>query len=240
VTYSERINNGYSSSAALSADGRYVAFSSDAPDLVAGDTNNMGDVFRHDRQTGETILISRRLDGLSATDGAHIPAISADGTKVAFTSRSSDFVAGDAADADVFLADLTTGVISLVSVNSNGEKGNSQSEKFAMSAYGRYVAFESWASNLTPDDTNDHGDVFVRDVVAGQTWLASLSADGQQGNGASSTPGISPDGHTVGFVSGATNLVPNDTNDEDDIFVRSAAGGEIEVYLPMMQGGDTQ
>lgn len=232
--------NGYSSSAALSADGRYVAFSSDAPDLVAGDTNNMGDVFRHDRQTGETILISRRLDGLSASDGAHIPAISADGTKVAFTSRSSDFVAGDTADADVFLADLTTGVISLVSVNSNGEKGNSQSEKFAMSADGRYVAFESWASNLTPDDANDHGDVFVRDVVAGETWLASLGADGQQGNGASSTPGISPDGHTVGFVSGATNLVPNDTNDEDDIFVRTAAGGDIVVYLPMVQGSVTQ
>ena len=230
--------NGYSSSAALSADGRYVAFSSDAPDLVAGDTNNTRDIFRHDRQTGETILISRRLAGVSFAQDAHIPAISADGRWVAFMSRSNDFVPGDeGGDADVFIVDASSGAVSLVSVNTAGEKGNSDSNKPSLSADGRFVAFESGATNLTPDATNSLGDVYVRDVVAGQTWRVSLGTDGQQGNGGSSTPGISPDGRVVGFVSRASNLVPNDTNDEEDIFVRYST--EVtQLFLPVVRGSD--
>lgn len=231
--------SGYSASPALSADGRYVAFSSDAPDLVAGDINFATDIFRHDRQTGETILISRRLAGVGGMQGAFIPAISADGSKIAFTSRDNDFVPGDESDADIFLVDVAVGVPVLVSVNTAGEKGNSDSNKLALSADGRYVAFDSSAGNLTPDDTNGRQDVFVRDVVAGQTWRASLGTDGQQGNASSSTPGISPDGRVVGFVSAASNLVANDTNEEEDMFATTSME-VLQLFLPMVRADERQ
>lgn len=232
--------SGYSASPALSADGRYVAFSSGAPDLVAGDNNFVGDIFRHDRQTGVTILISRRLAGVGGAQDAFIPAISADGAKVAFMSRSNDFVPGDeSGDADVFIVDTSSGVVSLVSINTAGDKGNSDSNELALSADGRYVAFDSSASNLTPDDTNGRQDVFVRDVVAGQTWRASMGTDGQQGNASSSTPGISPDGRVVGFVSAASNLVANDTNEAEDMFATTSME-VLQLFLPVVQAGERQ
>ncbi len=232
--------DGYSASPALSADGRYVAFSSGASDLVAGDTNNVEDIFRHDRQTGETILISRRLESAGGAQGAFIPAISTDGAKVAFMSRSNDFVPGDDSDADIFLVDVAVGAPGLVSVNTDGVKGNGDSTALALSADGRYVAFDSVADNLAPDDTNEVYDVFVRDVATGQTWRNSLGMGGEQGNGGSSTPGISPDGRVVGFVSFASNLVPDDTNDEDDLFVRYPVSVAAQWFLPVVLGGDNR
>ena len=233
-------SDGYSASPALSADGRYVAFSSTAGDLTAGDTNFAPDIYRHDRQTGETILISRRLPGVGGMQGAFIPAISADGSKVAFMSYDNDLVPGDDSDADIFLVDVADGAPVLVSVNTAGEKGNGDSPRLALSADGRYVAFDSGAGNLTPDDTNQTYDVFVRDVVVGQTWRASVAGDGQQGNAGSSTPGISPDGRVVGFVSGASNLVADDTNDEEDIFAGYSLSVAAQWFLPVVWAGESQ
>lgn len=232
--------NGWSESPALSADGRYVVFASDASNLVTGDNNNRRDIFLHDRQTGATTLLSVRLAGASWSEDAHIPDISADGRWVAFTSPANDLVPGDSDDGDdIFLVDTSTGALSLVSVNSNGEKGNGDSDRLALSADGRLIAFYSQASNLVPDDTNDRGDIFVHDRESGRTWRASLGNSGEQGNGGSFTVGISADGHAVGFASFASNFVPGDTNEVSDIFVRYSLGGEISAYLPVVQGGVT-
>ncbi|HEY1409375.1 MAG TPA: hypothetical protein VF434_10550, partial [Promineifilum sp.] len=225
--------NNYSSAPALSADGRYVAFASGASNLFANDTNGVYDVFIHDRQTGETTLISTRLEGVGISQDAHLPAVSADGRRVAFMSRSSDLVTGDTGDADIFVYDRMTGTLDLVSVGSNGEKGNGDSDRLAISADGLRIAFDSRAANLVPGDTNDAGDVFVHNLVTGETSRVSVGDNGDQGNGSSFAVGISPDGLVVGFASDASNLVLNDTNNEDDVFLRIEFLEAARMYLPM-------
>src|SRR5688572_19439579 len=99
------------------------------------------------------------------------------------------------------------GITSRVSVSSNGEQGNHESSAPAISADGRFVAFNAYASNLVPGDTNDLGDVFVHDRRTGQTTRVSVSSSGGQGNSVSNGPCISADGRYVAFTSGASNLV---------------------------------
>jgi Tol biopolymer transport system component len=104
-------------------------------------------------------------------------------------------------------------------VASDGTQGNGYSWFPSISADGRYVAFESYASNLVPGDTNDSWDVFVHDRLTGQTTRVSVASDGTQGNGSSWWPSISAEGRYVAFMSDALNLVPGDTNGWADIFV---------------------
>jgi Tol biopolymer transport system component len=207
---------------AVSADGRYMAFHSMATNLVAGDTNGFGDVFVHDRDTGETARLSMAFDGAQGNGLSAYPFVSGDGRYVAFISWASNLVPGDTnGTSDIFVHDRDTGETTRVSVASDGTQGNGQSGQWhhAISADGRYVAFRSFASNLVPGDTNNNHDIFVHDRETGETTRVSVASDGTEGNGFSSDADISADGRYVAFESTANNLVPGDTNNSFDVFV---------------------
>lgn len=211
----------------ISADGRYVAFYSVASNLVSGDTNLVYDAFVHDREMGETTRVSIASDGTQANMATFVPTISADGRYVAFGSYASNLVNGDTNGyEDIFVHDRETGQTTRVSVASEGEQGNGDSHKPSISEDGRYVAFESIASNLVDGDTHGHPAIFVHDRETGQTTLVSAASDGTPGNGYSYSPAISADGHFVAFWSAASNLVNGDTNGSDDIFVHDRGSNE--------------
>jgi Tol biopolymer transport system component len=193
----------------ISADGRYVAFDSDASNLVPGDTNGKRDVFVHDREAGTTTRVSV-VSGSMESDGSSAnPSISADGRYVAFNSNATDLVPGYTnPGTQIYLHDRQTGQTTIVSVSSEGDEGNSPSDIPSISADGRFVAFQSRATNLVPGDTNGHGDVFVRDILTGQTTRVSVASDGTQGNLISGNPSISADGRYVAFESNTTTLIP--------------------------------
>jgi len=211
----------------ISANGRYIAFGSYATNLVPGDTNGWIDIFLHDRQTGLTTRVSVNSSGGQANNGSTTASISADGRFVAFHSYATNLVPGDTnLRTDIFLRDVQTGMTTRVSVNSSGaQANNADSSQPSISADGRYVAFESYASNLVPGDTNGFPDVFVRDTQAGVTARVSIASSGVQGNVGSSSSFISGDGRYVGFISGATNLVPGDTNMTGDAFIYDRQAG---------------
>ncbi len=213
---------------AISADGRYVAFSSSASNLVPGDTNNAPDIFVHDRQTGQTTRVNVATDGGEANGFSFDLAISADGRYVAFASSANNLVPGDTNEwTDIFAYDRLTGQTTRVSVTTGGGEPNGSSSAPAISGDGRYVAFTSWASNLVPGDTNGQHDIFVCDVWTGQTTRVSVAPGGGEANGpGSDEPAISADGQHVAFTSAASNLVPNDTNGVSDVFVHDRSTGQ--------------
>ena len=153
-------------SPAISADGRFVAFVSFATNLVPGDTNDATDVFVRDRQTGTTRRVSLGPGGVQGNGGSAGPAISANGRFVAFFSAATNLVPGDTnGTADVFVRDRQTGTTRRVSLGPGGVQGDGDSVGAAISADGRFVAFESDATNLVPGDTNGAPDVFVRSLA---------------------------------------------------------------------------
>ena len=216
--------DGRSGFPSLSADGRLVAFSSSASNLVAGDTNDDGDIFVHDRLTGLTELVSVASDGTQGLGSSRLPSINADGRFVAFFSFASNLVPGDTNELqDIFVHDRQTGDIERVSVLSASAQGNDRSYDPAISAAGRFVAFWSQASNLVAEDRTDTFDVFIRDREAGVTRLVSARSIGVQGNADSWSRSISADGRFVVFWSRATNLVAGDTNFALDVFLQDRA-----------------
>jgi Tol biopolymer transport system component len=213
------LGNSFSYTPSLSADGRFVAFTSGASNLVPGDTNRENDVFVRDTLTNTTTGVSVDSAGNPGSYQSLDPSISADGRFVAFYSGASNIVPGDTNDSsDIFVRDRLTNTTTRVSVDSAGNQGNSYSYRPSISADGRFVVFESDASNLVPGDTNNSDDIFVRDTLTNTTVSLDLAAN--QRNSFSYTPSISADGRFVAFTSKASNLVPGDTNDTDDIFVR--------------------
>ena len=223
---------------AISADGRFVAFDSDASDLVNPDTNGAADVFVRDRATGTTTRVSVGAGGAQANGPSSLWSLSADGRFVAFASTATNLVPGDTNGfTDVFLHDRQTGTTSRVSVGAGGAQANSASFAASLSADGRLIAFASFASNLVSGDTNATWDVFVRDRLTGTTARMSTSTGGAQGNDMSLIPSISPDGRYVAFESWATNLVAGDTNGEGDIFVRDRATGQTTRVSVATGGG---
>ncbi len=223
--------NDTSTEASISADARFVAFWSDASNLVGGDTNGVEDVFVRDRQTGTTELVSVATGGTQGNARSRYPSISSDGRFVAFWSDASNLVAGDTnGSADVFVRDRQTLTTVRVSVATGGAQGNANSLNAfsSISADGRFVAFESDATNLVAGDTNGSADVFVRDRLSGTTERVSLAAGGAQGNADSLGPSISASGRFVAFWSLATNLVAGDTNAWNDVFVRDRQSATTE------------
>ena len=214
--------NGSSSEPSISVDGRFVAFSSRASNIVSGDTNGGLDVFLHDRATGATSRVSLGSAGAQAGAGSWGPVVSADGRHVAFVSRATNLVDGDTNNfVDVFVRDRAAGTTTRVSVSSGGGQANSASVHPSMSADGRYVAFASDASNLVAGDLNGVYDAFVHDRQSGTTRRASVSTTGAEANGpVEADISLSADGQRLAFSAGATNLVPGDTNGEYDVFVR--------------------
>ncbi len=210
--------------ASITADGRFVAFESDAEDLVAGDDNDQLDVFVHDVVSGRTGRASRPFDGLATGGGGRNPRISAGGRFVAFESTASDLVPGDTnAASDVFVRDLVTRVTERVSVDSLGRQsdagGRLGSRLDTITPDGRIIVFTSRATNLVSDDTNTRDDVFVHDRASGETARMSLSALGEEASLDSVHGGVSANGRYVSFVTGSA-LVPGDTNHVLDVFVR--------------------
>ena len=214
--------NDWSFSPAISADGRFVAFSSQADNLVPGDSNGQFDTFVHDRVTGTTERVSVASDGMQGNADSGSSTISADGRFVAFLSTAGNLVLGDTNGRDdIFVHDRDTGITERVSVASDGTQENANSRfSPAISADGRFVAFDSFATNLVPGDTNGREDIFVHDRVTGTTERVNVHSDGTQANqNGSQEPDISADGRFVAFYSAAKNLVDGDTNDAPDIFV---------------------
>lgn len=198
--------NNASSAPSISADGRFVAFQSNASNLAAGDSNGaISDIFVRDLIAGTTTLLTPGGNG----SGSSAPSISANGRYVAFQSDSSNLVAGDAGTlSDIFVRDLVTGTTTLVTLGGNGA-----SVTPSISADGRYVTFTSSASNLVAGDTNGRDDIFVHDLITGATALLTPGS-----NADSLNPSISADGRYVTFTSVASNLVAGDTNAASDVF----------------------
>ena len=227
--------DGSSERPTLSADGRYVAFSSSATNLVPGDTNGQSDVFVHDRQTRLTERVSVDSAGIQGNAASfvgpndHGAPLSADGRFVAFTSAATNLVPGDTnGQSDVFVHDRRTGTTERVSVDSAGTEANGWSERPSISTDGRFVAFCSYATNLVPRDTNGRWDEFVHDRQTHTTERVSVDSAGTEGNGDSRGASLSADGRFVAFASDANNLVPWDTNSVTDVFVRDRNSASSE------------
>jgi len=207
----------------LSETGRYVAFSSDASNLVDGDTNGVEDVFVRDLQTGVTTRVSVASDGTESDGYSAVAGLSATGQYVLFRSAASNLVPDDTNGTwDLFLHDMATGTTSRVDVANDGTQADGPIDFCygAVSSDGRYATFASDASDLVAGDTNGVTDVFVRDLRRQQTSRVSVGPRGSQADGRSLCPLLSADGRYLAFGSEATNLVSGDTNDVGDVFLR--------------------
>jgi Tol biopolymer transport system component len=216
----------------ISADGNCVAFTSTANNLVPGVTNGLAHVFVRDRTSGSIECPCVTLSGVIGGRACWSPSISADGRFVAFASADGDFVPGDSnATTDIFVAvrDGFTYRSERASVSTAGEQANGVSYNPAISADGRFVTFESEATNLVPGDTNQSPDVFVRDRRSQTTERVDLEPSGAQGHygGYGFYPCISADGRFVAFDSYANDLVSEDTNHATDVFVRDRSHGSF-------------
>jgi Tol biopolymer transport system component len=218
--------NGNAGNPSISADGRFVAFTSDASNFVPGDTNNYADIFVRDTLTNTTTRVSLDSAGNQGNSDSYSASISADGRFVAFTSEASSLVPGDTdKNGDIFVRDRLTNTTTPVSVDSAGNQTFSESNLPSISADGRFVAFESFASNLVPGDINYDTetavrDIFLRDTLTNTTTRVSVDSAGNQAYRSSDSASISADGRFVAFNSFASNIVPGDTNNTSDIFLR--------------------
>ena len=226
----------------VSSNGQYVAFVSDAANLVANDNNGARDVFWRDRASGVTRLVSRTPAGASGNGPSDSPVISADGRYVAFHSRASNLVNNDTnASYDVFLWDAHDNSVTLVSRTPTGASGAGDSFSPQISANGRVVSFASTAADLVVGDTNGLPDAFARDLDLGITYLASVNRDGFSGNGLTGVPVLSANGRYVAFLSRASDLLPLtsiavDTNGLDDVYVRDLLLGETKLVSVNVAG----
>jgi Tol biopolymer transport system component len=234
-----QVDGDISAEASMTPDARFVVFSSSSPNVAPGAAGGTGSfVDLRDRTHATTELVSRAVDGGppngNSANGFGPPVISADGRYVAFASLASNLVAGDTnGTVDVFVRDRAAGVTRRVSVASDTAQANGASTNPSISADGRYVAFQSQASNLVADDhTPFVTDVFVHDLQTGATVRASVGLGGVDANGASSVKfdAVSDDGRYVAFTSQATNLVASDANGTTtDVFVRDLVAGTTEL-----------
>ncbi|RPI25866.1 MAG: hypothetical protein EHM61_13250 [Acidobacteria bacterium] len=209
------------SSGSISADGRFVAFSSSSSNLVQGDTNGHADVFVEDTSTGQIKRVSLGPNGAQANDDCFDVVISADGKFVAFESRATNLVSGVSDSyVRIYSCAVNTGPVKLVSVTSNGAAPDDSCFAPVISADGRFVAFESRSNKLVANyDYNSKFDVFLRDQVGGKTTLLSAISGGPAAADGAKAPSISADGRFIAFQSTSPDLVTNDTNSKEDVFV---------------------
>ena len=220
VTSAGGSGNNISHYPAISGDGKYAVFESIANNLTPDDTNASSDIFVREILTGMTTLVSKTPGGSSGNGDSRRPAINSDGRYIAFGSYASDLVSGDANSAeDVFVWNRTSGSSQLVSRASDGTQGNDSSGFPHISGDGRYVVYRSDASNLVPSDTNNFFDIFVSDVILGQTSRLSVKGSGAQSNADAYFPYTDGDGSHVAWYSADTALYPGDSSSRYDIFL---------------------
>ncbi|MEM7707251.1 MAG: calcium-binding protein [Pseudomonadota bacterium] len=218
--------DGLSDGIAISFDGSLVAFESTAPNLVSGDTNGLRDIFVWSRQTDTIERVSIAPGGVEADGISDQPAFSRDARFLAFESNATNFVAADTnGRRDIFLADLAGDTIERVNVLNDGTETDANSEHPAVSADGRFVAFESRASNLVPDVLNGSNSIYVKDRLTGEVSLISQSTSGVSADGFCEWPSISPNGRLVVFDCPATTLVDLDNGGSESVYLRDRATG---------------
>ena len=225
--------NTISRAATVTPDGRFVAFASNAGNLVTNVVTNGFHLYLRDLHAGTTMLLDGDANGVGAVDAnLAVPCVSSNGQFAAFSTPDGNAVSGDTNGfLDVFVRDTAGGRTELISQRDPGVApvsgtGASWLSARAVTPDGRYVAFTSAAGDLVTNDFNREDDVFVWDALAGRTSLVSVGLDGNAGSGGySATPDISADGRIVAFVSSATNLVANDNNNAPDVFVRDLRAG---------------
>jgi Tol biopolymer transport system component len=228
--------NGASADPVLSYTGQLLVFDSQATDIANDPNGPIRDVFTVDRRTGVNTLVSVGVDGVGADGPSVQPTVSQHGGVVAFASLATNLVAGDNNGLpDVFVRTAGQPAV-LVSVADDGTQANGPSSNPDISADGRYVVFQSSASNLVPDDTNGESDVFIRDVAEAKTALLSVARGGGPGNGASVAPAISADGNVVSFFSAANDLTSNDRNGVADVFARVRDDAKTEIVSVSSSG----
>lgn len=200
--------NGYSLLPSISADGRFVAFTSLADNLVPNDRNNMTDIFVYDRQEKKTDWVSISYNGEEANSDSYTSSISADGKYVAFNGGATNLAPPCTNGLDsVFIHDRQTKKIACASVDDIDWQTNGNCGTPSISGDGGLVVFGSWASNLVkPKDENGFYDVFLKNMANGAAKMISTGPLGGPANGNSSTPSISADGKTAVFLSQATDL----------------------------------
>ncbi len=247
--------NGYSGQATISADGRYVGFTSYADNLLpAGDANGQeGDVFLHDRDADEDgiydepgavalELLSVASDATQGNADSMELSVSPDGRYVAFRSYASNLVAGDTnGTGDIFVRDRWTGQTELVTVALDGGPANSYSWLPDISPDGRYVAFASNASNLVEGDLAGQWDIFRHDRATGRTERVNVAPDGSEANdmsGLGDGAVISAAGHVV-FSTLASNLAANDDNGTYDVFIANPSSFVVAVTATDKDGGES-
>ncbi len=233
------LSNGRDVDPTISADGNMIAYKSGSTNLVPHDYNGVEDIFAYDRSAGDTFLVSLGMGGSSANGHSRAPAISADGNIIAYISDATNIVANDTNGfVDVFAYDRSTGLTRRVSVASDGSEGNANSGTPSVSGDGNIIVFQSDATNLVANDTNNRSDIFAYDFATGTTTRVSVASDGAQGNQISSNAAISADGSTVVYESFSSNLVPNDTNTASDIFAYDLATGTTTRVSVASDGSD--
>ncbi|MBI3774634.1 MAG: PD40 domain-containing protein [Gammaproteobacteria bacterium] len=227
--------NGDSKAPAISQDGRYIAFESQATNLVTNDIGGWQDIFVYDRVTATTVRVSVSSSGVEANNHCLHAALSGDGRFVAFISAASTLTSDDANSlSDVFLHDRDpdqNGVFdenygSTVRVSQSGTGMLANSSNFpSISRNGQYVAYSSSDATLVAGDTNNLQDIFIYHRPSGVTERVSVASNGQQSDGESTFTSVSEEGRYVAFISSATNLVSGDTNSKADVFVRDRMAG---------------
>jgi Tol biopolymer transport system component len=212
--------------AAISGDGRSVAFASTATNLVTDDTNGVGDIFVHDLRTSVTRRVSLTSAGQQVTtgnrgSGSFSPSISHDGKVVAFVSNSFTLVpnASHLHQLDSYVVNLNTRVMRRVEKTFDGAETANGARRASVSPDGHFVVFSSADANVVAGDTNGKADVFARDLTTDQTSLVSVNGNGTQSDGYSDSPVASSGATVVAFDSNATNLMTNDTNGVSDVFI---------------------
>lgn len=223
------VSNDYSYGTSISGDGRYVTFTSYANNLVLADNNGASDIFLRDTISNATERISISSTGEEGNYDSYEPSISADGRYVAFTSYATNLVPGDTNGfSDVFIRDRLLNTTYCLSISNTGEGGNADSYGSSISADGRYIAFVSPANNLVSNDDNGFSDIFVYDQTLNSIKRISISNTGKERNWDCYSPCISADGNCIAFVSGADNLISDDNNSFEDIFVYNQALNSVK------------
>jgi Ca2+-binding RTX toxin-like protein len=211
----------------VTRNGRWIVFIGSSDNLVVGDINQTQDVFLKDLETGLLTVLDTGVFGVQGNSSIFGSAISADGTTAVWHSFADNLVVNDNnAEGDIFVRDLRTGAVRLASaVGTTQAEGNFNSFRPDVSDTGRFVAFLSAATTLTPNPTNGFSHAYLKDTLTGELQVVSVSSSGTMANGQMYRLAISGDGRLIAFASAATNLVAGDSNNNIDVFVRDVVAG---------------